>query len=378
MSTATTDEERRWRLRAYRVWTVVGVAALLFSAVYAAGDAVALLAAPVALAVLAVYVLDPLVTRLQRFGVRRGVGTLLVFVVLGGAVVTAVVQLAPVVAAQASLLVDQAPEIAASVESWLNSMLAHTAVDMRVTLDPTSEDLQRWVRDAIDAGAASGVAGTLASGVGTVAAWAGGLVLAVAVTPVLAFYALADLPRLRLSARRLVSASNADAVTEAIDRVGFAVGGFLRGQALIAVFVGATSALALWLVDLPFWALVGVVSGVANIVPLIGPLVAGAAGVLVALTVGGGVGQAALVVVAMVVVQQVESQLLSPYVMSRTVSLRPVSVLLVVLFSGLAFGVVGMLLAVPFTAAAKMLWLQLVIEPREAREITAAQPSESA
>ncbi|MFO8075801.1 MAG: AI-2E family transporter, partial [Egibacteraceae bacterium] len=98
----------------------------------------------------------------------------------------------------------------------------------------------------------------------------------------------------------------------------------------------------------------GVAAGVSNLVPFIGPFIAGVLGVLVALFTDG-VGLAILVVVVMVVVQQGDSQLVSPLVMGKTVRLHPLVVLLALLVAGTLYGIFGLLVAVPLVAGANVL-----------------------
>jgi predicted PurR-regulated permease PerM len=71
-----------------------------------------------------------------------------------------------------------------------------------------------------------------------------------------------------------------------MDRIGQAVGGFFRGQLLVAMFVGVASSIGLWAIGLPFWLLVGMVAGVFNLVPLVGPFIGGGLAVVIALISG--------------------------------------------------------------------------------------------
>src|SRR6266508_2511718 len=82
-----------------------------------------------------------------------------------------------------------------------------------------------------------------------------GLVIFV-IGPIMAFYLLVALPRLRRGAMALIPPGRRDEVRSLMERIGQAVGGFFRGQLLVALFVGVASSVGLWVVGLPFWLLV--------------------------------------------------------------------------------------------------------------------------
>ena len=176
--------------------------------------------------------------------------------------------------------------------------------------------------------------------------------------PIMAFYLLVDLPRLQRGAMALIPPTQRDEIRGLMDRISQAVGGFFRGQLLVALFVGVASSIGLWAVGLPFWLLVGMVAGVFNLVPLIGPFIGGGLAVVIALVAGEPLTAlwAALVLLA---VQQLDNHLISPNVMSRTVQLHPVVVMLALLVGASFAGLFGMLVIVPLVAVTKIVFLFL-------------------
>ncbi|URN13901.1 AI-2E family transporter [Streptomyces radiopugnans] len=170
---------------------------------------------------------------------------------------------------------------------------------------------------------------------------------------VIGFYALVDLPRIRDWAAGLLPGRRREEITGVAARCVEATGAYLRGQLLVAAFVGVASSLALWAVGLRYWLFVGVVAGVTNLVPFVGPLVGGVLAVLIALLTGDP-WQALWAALALTVVQQVESQVVAPLALGRVVRLPPLVVLVVVLAGGVVAGVLGMLVAVPLTTSARI------------------------
>jgi predicted PurR-regulated permease PerM len=126
------------------------------------------------------------------------------------------------------------------------------------------------------------------------------------------------------------------------------LGAFVRGQLLLILFVAVVLSLSFWAIGVPFWLLLGIFAGVVEIVPVIGPLAAGAIAVGVGLTASWHVALGAGI--AVLVVRQLEDYVVIPRVMGHAVGLSPMLVLVSVTAVGLLFGGFYVLLATPFIA----------------------------
>ena len=126
------------------------------------------------------------------------------------------------------------------------------------------------------------------------------------------------------------------------------LGAYVRGQLLLIVFVGTVLSIAFWLIGLPYWLLLGVYAGVVEIIPIVGPLIAGAAAVGVGLSVSWHHALAAGLVV--LVVRQLEDYVVIPRVLGHAVGLSPLFVLVSVAATALLFGEATILLAIPLAA----------------------------
>jgi predicted PurR-regulated permease PerM len=126
------------------------------------------------------------------------------------------------------------------------------------------------------------------------------------------------------------------------------LGAFVRGQLLLITFVATMLSVAFWAIGMPFWLLLGVFGGIVEIIPVIGPLLAGAVAVAVGVTVSWHLAVFAGIVV--LVVRQVEDYVVIPRVMGHVTGLSPLLVLVSVSCIGLLFGGFYVLLATPLTA----------------------------
>lgn len=140
---------------------------------------------------------------------------------------------------------------------------------------------------------------------------------------------------------------------ERVDTAGRAgwrtLGGYMRGQVLIALFHGISISIVLLILQVPLAAALGVLIFLGSFVPLIGLTVTGALCVAVAL-LEHGVGAAVVVAVAIIVLVQLEAHLLQPLIMSRSVEVHPLAIALSVITGTVVAGIVGALLAVPLVA----------------------------
>lgn len=316
---------------------------------------------PLLVAGLIVYLLDPPVSQLQQMGVPRLLGTALLYVAVVSVLVLGVVVAVPMLVAQLQVFVGELPTLAVSaeqtLEGWLEQAGMAADLDLAANLDPSG-----WADglEAFSAGESSGLVGRIVSGASSAFGRMLHVLLLLVAGPVLAFYLLVDLPNLKVGVRRWLPDRFELEVLELAGRIAGKVGAYLRGQLLVSAFVGVASVVALALVGLPFYVVVGLLAGLFNLVPLIGPFVGGGLGVVVALATGGGMSQAVGVVVAMTVVQQIDNHVLSPQVMARSVKLHPVTVMVVLMAAGSLWGLVGMLVVVPVVASVKLVALHVL------------------
>ena len=305
---------------------------------------------PLLIAIAVVYLLNPLVSALERRGVPRAAGAGIVYVLFLCIVALVISLLVPVVTRQVGQVIDHFPDYLADAQATIGRLAARFGQEANFRLD--AEQVREWLSANENRQAVTRYLTGLRSVTNSVIS---GLIIIV-LGPVMAFYLLVDLPRLRRGAMTLIPPDRREEIKGLMDRIGTAVGGFFRGQLLVALFVGVASSIGLWAIGLPYWLLVGMVAGIFNLVPLVGPFIGGGLAVIIALVSGEPLKAlwAALVLLA---VQQIDNHLISPNVMGRTVQLHPVVVMLALLVGASFAGLFGMLVVVPLVAMAKIIFL---------------------
>jgi len=345
-------------------WALCGVAALI-ALLGVLAWVLRVIWPPLILAGAIVFLLNPIVTRLQARHIPRVLGT--AFAYLGVAAVVTLIGLlvAPMARDQYDDLAAEWPELRQDLEDSLND-LSRRSVESDWPIEiPTWDELEAQL---------FGSRGADADGDGEISpeerqerfadqlATARELGLQVfhvgiifILAPIIAFYLLVDLPHLHRTARALVPVRARGDVMVVSRRLSAAIGGYFRGQLAVAVVVGIMSSIGMAIIGLPFWLIVGMVAGLFNMIPLIGPWIGAVPGVVIAFTTGGGLSQAIWVAVVMAGVQQIDNHFISPIVMQRAVKLHPAAVMLALLAGGTLGGFFGLLLAVPATAVLKIL-----------------------
>ena len=180
---------------------------------------------------------------------------------------------------------------------------------------------------------------------------------------IVTFYLLVDSWSIHQTFLRFFPERHRARVDAATRDITIKVSAWLAGQLLLGIIIGSTSAIGLWLLGIPFFYVLALISAVGELIPIVGPILAAIPAVLVAGTVS--YQKALAVIVFFVIQQQVENHVLVPKVMERQVGVSAIVVIVSVLIGGKLLGVAGVLLAVPSAAILQVMVMEL-LEMREA------------
>ena len=198
-------------------------------------------------------------------------------------------------------------------------------------------------------GSAGGAFGTVLSAVAGVLGGIFGLVTVL----ILTFYLLVDSGSLHRFLIQLFPRRDRARVDAAARTITMKVSAWLGGQLVLAAIIGSTSALGLWLLGIPFFYVLALISAIGEMIPIVGPVLAAIPAIAVAGTVS--LKKVLFVIVFFIVQQQIENHLLVPKVMERQVGVSAVTVIVALLIGGKLMGVAGAILAVPTAAILQVL-----------------------
>lgn len=296
--------------------------------------------------------LNPVVEFFMRRGMRRGLSVLLVLVVVISVLVMFVVAVAPVISEQIAQITRNAP-------GWLDDLQANSQVQK---LDDKYDVIAR-ARDYIQDGSFGEklFGGALGVGLKVLSALTNSLIVLV-----LMIYFLASLPSIKHAAYSLAPASKRPRVSHLGDRIIRSTGAYVAGAFFVALCAGISTLLFSFIVGLADYAFaLAFVVGLFSLIPVVGAIVSGVIMTLLALTVSPTIALVALVYY--VAYQQLESYVIYPRIMKKSVDIPGSVTVVAALVGGALMGVIGALLAVPVAAALLLLHREVFLKRQDAR-----------
>ncbi|HEY8580524.1 MAG TPA: AI-2E family transporter [Beijerinckiaceae bacterium] len=256
---------------------------------------------------------------------------------LTAAVLTIIVLIAGVIFAFGALLGTQLQAVAEALPSAIDN------VGTFLGIEQASTKLDETVRESMSASSIL----PRAAGVGYVVI---GALANIALVAVAGVYFAADPAVYKNGVAKMLPRDRHALVMDTMDTVGHALGLWLQGQLVVMLIVGVLSGLGYWWLGLPAPLALALIAGITNFIPYVGPFLGAAPAVVFALNVD--LATVAWTVGVVFLVQQIESNLVTPLVQRKTVSLPPALALFAIVVCGVLFGILGVLLAVPITVAA--------------------------
>lgn len=244
--------------------------------------------------------------------------------------------LVPSVIAQISLVIGEIPRLMGLIQDMIGRITENewfTRLNLQID-QPGSwvTKLGTWAAESLPKLLAS-----IGAGVDTVSR--------AFLSPILAYYFLRDREAFSYRMSLWIPARHRKRMLTALKEMRREVGGYIRGQLMVAAAVAVLTAIGLLIVGVPAWLVLGLVMGICELIPYIGPLIGGVPIALFSLPLGFTSMLWALGVA--VAVQQIEGYFLSPKLMAGATGLHPVYVLLLLSAGGLLGGLLGMVLALP-------------------------------
>jgi predicted PurR-regulated permease PerM len=308
------------------------------------------------LAILLASALEPIVGRIRaRAPLGRGVTILLVYAGFFALAAVFAILVLPAAVTQAEAVVTRLPVLLAEVDAWAATVRPEAAERTIRSLTAAARRALVPTTDGPDADEVIEVGLTLAE----VLAYLG-------TTLALVFFWLVGHARLQRYVLAFLPLDRRAGFREGWNEVETRLGLWARGQLILMTIVGVSSGIAYFVLGVPSALLLGLIAGLAEAIPIVGPLLGAVPAVLAAATVGPELVLGVLVTTA--VIQLVENNVLVPAVMRNTIGLSPFIVTLSLLFGAVLGGILGALVAVPLAAAT-----MVILERLQARDSPVAQ-----
>jgi predicted PurR-regulated permease PerM len=293
------------------------------------------------------YFLDPVAMRMTRIGFPRWLAAVMLVIGLLAVMLTFALLLYPIILSQVGLLLERVPDYVIEVQAWANGTLSH----LQQHLGPDFVDNK--LREIVSAHAGAVIpfaVGALTRVIGGGFAIFNALTVLV-VTPIAAFYLLRDWPRLVAKADSLLPLRYAGIIRAQAHEVDRILSAWLRGQLMCCLMLAVFYAVGLTVVGLDLGLIVGLSAGMLSFIPYVGTITGAVTSIGLAIAQFPNWNGVFLVGGVFILGQILEGYVIYPRLLGNRVELHDVLVIFALLAGGAAFGFLGILLAVPVTAA---------------------------
>lgn len=299
--------------------------------------------APVLIAGFLYYLLNPVVNLLTKLTkMKRILAIAIVLLLLLGIIIWTILAVIPSLVNQLTSLAESMPSFVKAVRNWALDLAKNPIfndVDIEKQIDKLNISYGGLIQQFIN-----GLSTSLGSIVGGIASTA----MLVVTVPFILFYMLKDGHRLVPNVQRFFPENRRTQIVELLAEMNKTLSNYISGQAIECIFVATGTFIGYLLIGLDYAFLFGMLAGVTNLIPYLGPYL----GLLpaVAVSIFHSPIQALLCCVVVLVVQQIDGNIIYPNVIGKSLQIHPLTIILILLVAGNIAGLLGIFLGVPFYA----------------------------
>lgn len=305
--------------------------------------------APFFIGFILAWLMNPLVTKMEKKKIPRVVGTIIVYSVLLLILIVFIRFLIPVIYEQLQVFISNLPAIFRELEAFLDGIFAKFGSIQGFDME--------GIRNSIFTTITNYLNGFMTSAPTVIMNLAGGIfssMVTICFGFVIGIYMLIDFDSINGHLLQLLPKKNRFEASLLITNISTEVRKSVNGTLIIATMVFVCDSIGFWIVGLQAPILFGLLCGITDLIPYIGPYIGGAVAVIVGFAQSPLTGFLTLIVA--IIVQLIENNVLQPVVMSKTMKLHPVTIIVGLLIFEHFFGIIGMILATPCIALGRVVW----------------------
>lgn len=333
------------------MWLTFGLLIFFSASIYALAPVLT----PFVTGLVVAYLLDPMVEKLDKYGVSRSVSSTLPVVIFFTVLIGGFGVLLPTLAEDAKGFIVKLPELAKWLENYLtneSTLIAQlNAFGVQLTVADVQEKLTSYAGQI--AGVVIGAAKSTAVGALAIIDLLSFLIL----TPLVVFYILLDWPKIIKSFKEALPLSFKSTVLDLLSQIDKKLSALVRGQLLVAITLGLFYGICLSISGLQLGFLIGLLTGILSIIPMFGFLIGLVVAFIMAVLQYQFIGAEPYLILAAIFAagQVLESFYLTPKLLGNKVGLHPIWVIFALLAGGHILGLLGMLIALPVAIVVQVL-----------------------
>lgn len=313
------------------------------------GQFFAIVGLPMVLAGILFYLMNPVVNHLEKKGVKRQYGIILLFIVVLALLIWGIVVIVPEIRQQIQSLVNSFPGYIDTIEDKADQIFK----------DPSFRPVQEYIENSAQriletiTNMTQDLSRVTLQGLGSVVSVVTNIVIALFTAPIILFFLLKDGKRLGPYLVSFLPNRMRRPSYRVLREMNQQLASYIRGQLTVAFAVAVMFMLGFSIVGLNYGILLGVLAGFLNLIPYLGSFLAMIPVVFIAIVTGPVMLLKVIIVFA--IEQMIEGRIVSPLVLGSQLEIHPVTIMFVLLTAGKIFGLAGIILGIPFYAVAKVI-----------------------
>lgn len=312
---------------------------------------------PLIISLFLYYMLNPLFRLLMKIKIykwhmKRGIASLVVVIGLVLIVAGGISALIPPVLNELNQVIHWLPQAAKESQKMIQEISEHPWVrklHLSTYYGQINDQVSKYVRQIVT---------DLTSSAGTIIGTITSTVIVAITVPVMLFYMFKDGNRLVPSVQKLFPENSRDEVGELLRKMSQTLSSYISGQAIECLFVAIATSIGYLIIGQPLAVALGVVAGIANMIPYVGPYIGITPSLMVSIAVAPE--KIIWVIVVVVIVQQIDGNIIYPNIIGKTLQIHPLTIIMLLLAAGNIAGIPGMILCIPCYAVVKTVVTYLI------------------
>lgn len=359
------DEDKRIKISRKRTFQFLAVVLLvyIFYTLIQRYDIIPNILFTIIISLIFSYLLNPIVNYMERHNISRGLGIILLYIVIFGIFIAISISFIPRLGRELKEVLVVLPVYFNRIADFVKD-LYYRYYNLE-SIAPIIENIEGIIFDNINQ-----LQELVLSNMSKLFTSVGNLlnrIISLVLIPILTFYFLKDKDKLIKRTFLLIPKDKRLEVKELLIEIDKSLSQFVRGRLILAIYVGVATTLVLLLLDINFAIVIGLLTGIADIIPYFGPFLGFVPAVIFAFL--DSVTKGIWVAVIFVLIQWIENNVLGPKIIGDTTGLHPTTVLLSLIIAGNMFGVLGMIFVIPVVSILKILFGFFVDKIRKRRLI---------
>ena len=285
------------------------------------------------------YILNEVINKFEAFGLKRNLVVIALYIILACTLVALNIALSPYLQHELRSLSAHVPEISKQAEDALKQNSFEFLKDL-----PIAEET---IKKAVDEVFSPGLLINRVFNVSGMFGQAASVILGLILVPFFVFFLLKDWPSILRTIMGWIPPAYVETTVSAISEINILVSKYIRGITIDCISVAILASFGLWMIGIDYPVTLGIMTGAANIIPYLGPIIACFAASVIALIQFNSINAVLNVILLYVAIKLIDDLVLQPLTVGRSVSLHPMLLVISIIIGEKLFGVIGMMIAVP-------------------------------